>query len=276
MNSPKFAFFGTPHLAVWVLEELKNKNILPSLVVTSPDRKSGRKMELHPSAVKVWAKENNVPVQEIATFKKEGTSDFLKKEEWDLFVVAAYNFILPESFLNIPKYGTINVHPSLLPKLRGPSPVRSAILYDAKDAVGVTIMKLDAEVDHGPIIAQERVELREWPIKGRVLDELLFRRGGQKLAEIINDWIEVKIEQKEQNHTEATFTKKFKKEDGLINLDDDAYQNYLKFCGYDIWPRTYFINDGKRNIITDASYENGKFVIKKIIPEGGKEIEHRN
>ncbi len=276
MQNPKFVFFGTPNLAVWVLEELKNKNLLPALVVTAPDSPSGRKMQLHPTQVKVWATENKIPVYEVSTFRNERASDFLKNTEWDLFVVAAYNFILPKEVLEIPKHGTINVHPSLLPKMRGPSPVRSSILLDEQSAVGVTIMQLDEKIDHGPIITQQKIELKEWPIKGRILDELLFREGGKKLAEIMNDWIEGKIKSKEQNHEEATFSKKFKKEDGLIDIKDGEYQNYLKFCAFDVWPRTYYFKDEKRMIITDAKLENGKFIIKRVIPEGGKEVEYKN
>ncbi len=275
-NNYNFVFFGTPILSVWVLEELKKKGVVPSILVTAPDAPSGRNLKLTPSPVKVWGSENNIPVYEVETFRKKPTPEFLLKTKWDFFVVAAYNFILPKSILDLPLKGTLNVHPSLLPEMRGPSPVRSSILLDKKNAVGVSIILLDEEVDHGPIITQKEMELETWPIKGRILDELLFRKGGKILGDVIPEWLKNKMTPKEQNHSLATFSKKFKKEDGLVDLNDDGYQNYLKYCAFDGWPRVYYFDqNGKRIIITDAELNDNKFIIKRIIPEGEKERDYK-
>jgi methionyl-tRNA formyltransferase len=185
MKHASTVFFGTPELSVWVLEELKEASIVPSLIVTAPDTPKGRNLILSPTPVKEWALRHDIPVIEVASLKDRTAVPELANSEWDLFIVAAYNIILPQWLLDLPKKGTLNVHPSLLPKLRGPSPVRSAILLDQKDAVGVSIMQIDEKIDHGPIVAQATVELEEWPIRGHILDELLFREGGRLLAEAI-------------------------------------------------------------------------------------------
>ena len=274
-TKPSIVFFGTPDLAVWVLEELALTGITPSLIVTTPDKPVGRKLVLTPPPVKTWAENNGIPVLQTPSLKDRSAVPELANGEWDLFIVAAYNIILPEWVLEHPRYGVLNVHPSLLPKFRGPSPIRSAILENAEDAVGVTIMKLDREIDHGPLVAQARVELPAWPVPGHELDELLFREGGRLLAEVIPLWIQGTITPEEQRHEEATYTKKFEKDDGELHLDDEPYKKYLQYCAMDGWPGTYFFveknNERIRVKITDATYEDGSFRIRSVIPEGKKE-----
>jgi methionyl-tRNA formyltransferase len=275
------AFFGTPILAVFVLEELEEAGIVPSVIVTAPDKPAGRKLVLTPPAVKVWADEHDIPVLQPASLKHRDAVPELANTDWDLFIVAAYNIILPQWVLDLPKKQVLNVHPSLLPKLRGPSPVRSAILRDERDSVGVSIIVLDAQVDHGPIVAQATVELPEWPVQGYVLDELLFREGGRLLAEVIPLWFEGNITPDEQKDAEATFTSKFEKANGEIDLAGDAYKNYLTYCAMEGWPGIYtFIedstngqSDGKIRLkITEAEYTDGEFRPVKVVPEGKKEI----
>lgn len=263
-----FAFFGTPRFAVGVLDELEKVGITPDIIVTQPDKPAGRGLELQAPPVKTWALKRNVPlVQDLSTF------DF-SLLTFDLFIVVAYGKILPKELWARPHKGTLNVHPSLLPKFRGPSPIESQILADDPKC-GITIIALDDEVDHGPIVAQASVTPEEWPIKASLLEELLAQEGGKLLAEAIPPYMEGSIVPEPQDHTKATFTKKIKKEMGLIDLAADGYQNYLKFCAYDEWPGTFFFKDGVRIKITDAVYEGGLFRILKIIPEGKKEQEYR-
>lgn len=274
-KKPTFAFFGTPELAVWVLEELATVGIMPSLVVTSNDKPVGRSLVVTPPPAKVWADEHGIPVLQAASLKERSMVPELANSEWDLFIVAAYNIILPAWVLATPKHGVLNVHPSLLPKFRGPSPIRSSILTDARDAVGVSIMKLDEAVDHGPLVAQARVELPMWPVPGHELDELLFREGGRLLAEVIPLYLNGAITPEEQNHAEATYTKKFEKTDGELDLSGDGYKNYLRYCAMDGWPGTFFFTERNgervRVKITGAVYEDGRFRITTVVPEGKKE-----
>ncbi len=274
-STPTIAFFGTPELAVWVLEELERAGIRPALVVTAPDRRAGRGLTLSPPPTKVWADAHDVAVLQTASLKDRAAVPELANTEWDLFIVAAYNIILPEWVLALPQRGVLNVHPSLLPKLRGPSPVRSAILRDERDAVGVTVIALDKEVDHGPIVAQATVDLPEWPVRGRLLDEILFREGGRLLAEVVPLWQKGEIPPEEQDHSLATHTTRFKKEDGELDLFGDPYHTYLQYCAMDGWPGTFFFVDdqGKRVRIKvgEASFKDGVFSIETVIPEGKKE-----
>jgi methionyl-tRNA formyltransferase len=202
-----------------------------------------------------------------------------KLAAFDLFVVVAYNHILPTWLIELPTYRTLNVHPSLLPKYRGPSPIRSAILADDK-AFGVSVMLLDEKMDHGPLIAQTKVAITEadWPIDGQELDTLLVEAGGTLLTETIPQWIAGTITPQEQEHVSATYTKKFSKVDGELAIDplalpsgEAAYERLLQVRALAGVPGTYFMYQGKRAKVTAATIENDTFVIERVIPEGKSE-----
>lgn len=271
-----FAFFGTPEVASETLEILKQGGFLPSLIVTSPDKPQGRKMLVTPPPVKVWAQENNIPFIQPEKLSKEEI-----KNNFDLFVVVAYGKIIPESILNMPRLGSINIHYSLLPKYRGASPVESAIL-NGETETGVTIQKMVYKMDAGPVIALEKLNI----LPDETTPELrkrLTKLGGELLVETLETpSLRSGSEHspfaggEKQDESQATFCKKIKKEDGLIDLNDDPVKNYNKFRAYAHWPRTFFFQDGKRVIITDATLQNNQFIIRKIIPEGGKEKDYRS
>jgi methionyl-tRNA formyltransferase len=130
-------------------------------------------------------------------------------------------------------------------------------------------------MDTGPIVAVEKVEIKN-DEKAGDLRKRLIKIGGDLLVKTLPGFIDGKINLISQNESEATYCKKIKKEDGEINLNDDPIKNYNKFRAYATWPRTFFFKDGKRIIITDATLENNQFVIKKVIPEGGKETNYKN
>ncbi|MBI2120041.1 MAG: methionyl-tRNA formyltransferase [Parcubacteria group bacterium] len=268
----KFAFFGTPQFAVGVLGELEKHGFLPSLVVTAPDKPRGRKLVITPPEVKVWSQKRNIPVLQqgkldISKFK-------IQNSKFDVFVVVAYGKILPKAILALPKYGVLNVHPSLLPRLRGASPIQSAIL--GEDKTGVTIMLLDEEMDHGPIVAQKEYAFDELPPKASVLEKDLAKLGGEMLAETLPKYVAGETKPTPQDHHAATYTKKIQKEDGLLDLSDDPIKNIRKIKAFDVWPRAYFFHEasGKkiRVIVTDAKLHNGKLLITKVLPEGKTEM----
>jgi methionyl-tRNA formyltransferase len=277
-SATKFAFFGTGQIARYVLEELQRASCTPDLIVTSPDMRQGRGMQPALSPVAKWAEENGVHTLKPEKLDSELT-DQLSTRGYPLFVVADYGVILRENILEIPQRGVLNIHPSLLPRLRGPSPIRSAILRDEK-VTGVTIMLLDDEMDHGPIIAQKKVEVSDWPPHAKGLEEILARTGGQLLAHIIPLWIAGDIDAHPQNHDVATYTEKLNKSDGEIDLADDPYQNLLKIRAFEGWPGTYtfFERHGKRIRvgIIDAHLENEKLVIDRVKPEGKKEMSYED
>jgi methionyl-tRNA formyltransferase len=267
-----FAFFGTPDVSSETLEILKNNGYLPSLVITSPDKPQGRKMLLTSSPVKNWAMENNIPFLQPEKIDEDFTNK-LSKENFDLFIVVAYGKILPEKFINIPKFGSINIHYSLLPKYRGASPVESAILNGDKET-GVAIQKMEYKMDSGPIIALEKTEIL--PDENSVeLRKRLIKIGAHLLIKKLPDFINEKITLTKQDENDATYCKKIKKEDGLIDINTENAENlYNKFRAYFKWPRIFFFKEEKRIIIADAALENEKFVIKKVLPEGKKEIDY--
>ncbi len=276
--SLRFAYFGGEPLGVPVLEALAAAGLTPSLVVTNPDRRAGRKLELTPPPTKAWAEAHGIPVFQPEGKFIEGVSSPLTDTPFDLFVVVAYNKILPEWLLHLPKHQTINLHPSLLPAYRGASPIRTAILEDNRAAVGVTVMLLDAEMDHGPLLAQEPYLVSEeaWPIDGRELDTLLATKGGALLAQTIPQWISGTITPVEQNHAAATYCGRLTKTKGELALDphnlpqgEAARQVLCTIRGLAGWPGTYFFDQGVRIKINEATLDPaGRLVLSSITPEG--------
>lgn len=274
-NKIQVGFFGTPGYAITTLEKMKEAGFTISFVITKPDRPQGRKMIMTAPPAKVWAIKHNIPVYQPEDLRDEKFIKTLSSYQCDVFVVIAYGKIIPEEILNIPKAKTLNIHGSLLPKLRGASPIESAILNDVKNT-GVTIIRIDKEMDHGPIIAKKEVIVEPWPPTSEILGKRIVETGSDLLVSILPDWIDGKIKEVKQNHADATYTKKIKKEDGLIDLKEDSYKNYLKIQAYYGWPSSFFIKKNKRIKITQASYSNGKLTIEKIIPEGQNEMNFKD
>src|SRR3990172_7433946 len=205
-NNIKFAFFGTPEIAVKTLDILKQNGLIPSVIVTAKNMPKGRKMIVPPPPVKVWAEKNNIPVLQPEkldeNFKRQLENSLPRGEHCELYVVVAYGKIFPEWLINIPGHGTLNIHYSLLPKYRGASPVQSAIL-NGEEETGVTIQKMVKELDAGPIISQEKTAIG----RDEKTPELLMRLtmiGGELLSKILPDYAEGKIKPAEQDHLSAT------------------------------------------------------------------------
>lgn len=266
-SGSRFAFFGTSHIAVYVLNALAETALLPQLVVTQPPKPKGRGLGTQPTQAEVWARAHDIPVAYDAKEFENG--------EWDVAIVVDYGNFLPKQLLDIPKHGFLNVHPSLLPRLRGASPMRSAILNDEKQT-GVTIMLVTEGMDEGPIVAQKKIDVTPWPIGNAALENILVPEGGKLLAQILPQWVAGEVDAHEQNHDVATYAEKIAKEDGLLDLNADAYKNLLKIRAYEGWPGTYtFFERGGKRIrvgILDAHSANGKLVIDRVKPEGKKEM----
>lgn len=273
MAKPLFAYFGTPALSTVVLNSLEARGFLPALVVTAPDKPAGRGLELQPSPVKRWALERNI---DVVTPEKLRDPQFLAElgnTDWDVFIVAMYAKLIPKELLDMPRRGVLNVHPSLLPKFRGPSPVLSAILANERET-GVSIMQLTEGMDEGPVVAQARIEIEEeaWPLKGSQMEALLAQEGGNLLAELLPDWVAGSLTPEEQDATKATYTKKFDSTDALLDLTNPR-EAFLKIRAFDQSPRAYCISPkGKRVIVTEANWKDGDIEIVRVIPEGKKEM----
>lgn len=210
----KIVFFGTPEYVVAILDSFhkvfKNprENSPIVTVVTQPPRPTGRKKFLTYTAVDQWAHDRNVPI----VFK--GTEIVEKRTEADIAVVASYGEFVPDKVLGYFPNGILNVHPSLLPKWRGTSPVQATILAGDTET-GTTIIKLDSEWDHGPIISSFTEEVRPDDTAGS-LRERLFARSADFLSELLPNYISGKVKPKEQDHDKAIYTSQIKKADGFI------------------------------------------------------------
>lgn len=272
MNKLNYTFFGSSKFSVFCLEELKASGLLPSLIVTTKDKPTGRGLKLTPTPVKVWAEENQIPY-----LTPDKLIDNIPTS--DLFLVASYGKIIPKTILDLPKYGTLNIHPSLLPKYRGPSPLQEQILNDEKD-FGVSLMLLDEKMDHGPIIAQTKVEISLWP-KLEELKKISAEAGIKIFIDNLEAWMAGTKKAIEQNHNQATFTKKVEKIDGQIDLNSDPYTNFRKIQAYSIWPQAYFFVNNKngqpvRVIVKDAEFKDNTLKILRVLPEGKKEMNYED
>ncbi len=217
-------FLGTPTVSSSALEvliksfsyPLDNLNFIIKTVITAPDNLIGRKQLLTPTPVAKTASRNAIKTLKPVKLDSEFISKNLKDLEADLYILVAYGKILPASLLGIPQFGTINIHPSLLPKYRGPSPIQSAILQgDSKS--GVSVMLLDEKMDHGPIISQKELVLHPTDTADS-LSSNFFSEGIKELVKILPKYIKGQVFPIEQDHSKATFTKLIKKTDGFFEV----------------------------------------------------------
>ena len=244
----KIVFLGTPKFAKIILEKLILSRHKPVLVITSPDKPVGRKQKLTPPPVKVLAERKKIPVLQPEKLDEEFINK-LRDNSYDLFVTAAYGKLLPKKLLDIPRHGTLNVHPSLLPKWRGSSPVQYSILNGDKET-GSTIMLLDEKLDHGPILAQERLEIKK-SNTAPILSDKLAKHGAELLTRTIPKWLNGKIEPKEQDHGAASYTKMLTRSDGKIDWTMPAGSLERKLMALTPWPGLFtFWNDKRLKILS--------------------------
>ncbi|MFH0905301.1 MAG: methionyl-tRNA formyltransferase [bacterium] len=248
-------FMGTPDAAVPSLKALlSDAQFEVVAVVTQPDKPVGRKQIITPSPVKVVAGENNIPVlQPVKIKNNQELWKQLRELNPDVIVVVVYGKILPQEVLDIPTKGIVNVHPSFLPKYRGTSPVVSAIL-NGEQETGVTIMKIELEMDSGGIIAKSEPVTISPTDTTATLAEKLAEVGAQVLLESLPKYLNGEITPTPQNESEATYVKMIQKEDGLIDWNND--ENYIarQVRAYHPWPSAYTVWGGQQLKILRATY----------------------
>ncbi|HEX8974773.1 MAG TPA: methionyl-tRNA formyltransferase [Patescibacteria group bacterium] len=229
----RVVFMGTSDLSEQILDSLiENKYNLVG-VFTKPDMKVGRKQEIVAPPVKVLAEKNSIPVFQPEKFKAEAIEQ-LKELKPDIVIVAAYGKILPKAALEIPGFGCINVHVSLLPKYRGPSPVQNALLNGEKES-GVTIMLMDQGVDTGDILLQEKIGVDPKENAASLMQKLSFL-GSKALLEALPLWIQRKIEATPQDNSKATLCQLIEREDGHIFWEESAESIYNRYRALTPWP----------------------------------------
>lgn len=234
-NNAEVIFMGTPEFAVPILEKLADSDYRPVAVFCAPDKPVGRKQILTPPPIKVLAQKYDIPVYQPKD--KIELANQLKTINYQLIVTAAYGIIFPKEVLDAPHYGCLNIHPSLLPKYRGPSPIQAAIFNgDAK--TGVTIYKMDEKVDTGPIIARS-----EWPISNDKyttpeLSKKLSEIGAELLLKTLPGWFLGEITPTPQDDSQASYTKIIAKEDGKIDWQKSALEIEQQIRAYTPWPNS--------------------------------------
>jgi methionyl-tRNA formyltransferase len=232
----RIVFFGTPDFAVPTLEVLARAHDV-ALVVAQPDKPAGRGMKMHAPAVAVKARELGLPLAQPAKIRDAAFLDSLRALQPDLGVVVAYGRILPAALLEIPKRGFVNVHASLLPKYRGAAPIQRAI-EQGETKTGVTIMRVDEELDHGPMLAAASTEIAPGEhtpsLAGR-----LSAMGAGLLLESLDGRPEI-----EQDHAKATYAPKIEKSEGEIHWSDPTATIVNKWRAFDPWPGV-FVGDMK-------------------------------
>lgn len=272
---PKIIFWGSDEFSITVLETLLKNGIKPALVITTPDSPKGRKLILTPSLVKTWSLKHQLKTiapQKLKHLTEEETA--ILNLDYDIALVASYGKIIPEVLLDIPRLKTFNIHPSLLPTYRGPTPIQTSIL-NGDDQTGVTLMLVDSLMDHGPIIDQTILKLNRTETN-QSLRQSLATIGAKLFITNLPLILDQKIKPQNQIEELATYTKKITKSDGEINLDQTEPSNLdRKWRALNPWPGLFFFytkNNTKQRIkISKASFTNQQFQITKIIPEGKKE-----
>ncbi len=236
-------FIGTPAFAVPSLQRLAADGHHIAAVITQPDRPAGRGRQPHPSPVKLAALELRVPVLQPESLRDAAALDKVRALAPECAVAVAYGQILREEFLHIPPRGVVNVHPSLLPRYRGASPIPAAILA-GDDMTGVTIMLMDPGMDSGPILAQ-----RTYPIDpedtAATLSDKLGVSGAGLLAETLPRWLRGEIDPRPQDESRATRTSLLRKEDGAIDWSRPAVDIWRQLRACNPWPGAFTVLGGE-------------------------------
>lgn len=236
-------FFGTSDFAIPALRDIADSRHKISALVTQPDKKKGRNLKISPPPTKVLAITKNIPVYQPQDASSAESINYLKRFGADLFVVVSFGQILKKGVLSIPKFYSVNLHGSLLPKYRGAAPTNWAII-NGDESSGVTVIKMSERMDEGDIILKKEIEIDK-DDTNITLSEKLSELGAKVLLEAIELIENKKAVFQKQDNSKATYAPKLKKEDGLINWSEDAIKIHNKVRGIIPWPGAYTHFDGK-------------------------------
>ncbi len=259
----KAIFFGTPTIATPFLRALIEATDIDIVaIVTQPDKPVGRKAVITPSPIANLAEEHDILVLKPTKLKDASFIEALSSQQPDLFIVFAYGRIIPQEILDIPRLGAINVHPSKLPLLRGPSPIQSAIAQNL-DETAISIMLMDSGMDSGPILAQMIAPLTKSDTS-ETLAEMVMKKGPDLLIDTVRSYIEGDIKPINQNNEEATFCKMIDKTDGYIDpRSESAISIYAKWRAYSKWPKIRIQTSLGELILTKISVGDAQGVVKE-------------
>ncbi|MGH9410561.1 MAG: methionyl-tRNA formyltransferase [Vicinamibacterales bacterium] len=247
----KMVFFGTPLFAVPSLEALLDSRHAVVAVVSQPDRPKGRGQQLQPTPTRQIAESRGVPIVQPAKIRDEAFLDSIRSLRPDLGVVVAFGRILPDALLRIPRFGMINVHASLLPKYRGAAPIQRAVLAGDHET-GVTIMRVETELDAGPTFAMTTVPIPPEATSGD-MEAALAVEGARLLLPVIADLAAGRAIETPQDHSQATFAPKVTKEEGTIDWTATAGTIHNRVRALQPWPLASTTIRGLRCVIRRAA-----------------------
>jgi len=250
----RVVFMGSPDFALSTLSALANDYEVVG-VVTQPDRASGRGRELKAPPVKVLAQELNIPVIQPERLKQSEAMEQLRAWAPDLIVVAAFGQILRKDVLELPRYGCINVHASLLPRWRGAAPINAAILA-GDEKTGVTIMQMDVGLDTGPMLTRRSIRIKPDDTAGSVF-QALSKLGAELLIETLPDYLSGKLIPQPQPEDGVTYAPMMKKEDGKLDFNSDVNELERRVRAFNPWPGTFMDFDGTNLKVHRAHVEEG-------------------
>lgn len=253
--SIRIVFMGSPDFALPILSALAKKYQVVG-VITQPDRASGRGRELKPPPIKALARELNIPVMQPEKLRAPEAMEQLHAWAPDLIVVAAFGQILKKDVLELPRFGCINVHASLLPRWRGAAPINAAILAGDEE-IGVTIMKMDVGLDTGPMLAKRSMRLASDLTTDSAL-QALSQLGADLLIETLPDYISGKLIPHAQPEDGATYAPMLKKEDGLLDFTRSAVELERCVRAMNPWPGAWFEWNGNLLKVMRASVLSGE------------------
>lgn len=241
-RSRKLVFFGTPDFAVPTLEALDAAGRTPALVVTQPAKPAGRGKEVQEPPVAEWARERGIEVVQPESLKDEAFLARLEEVAPDVAVVVAFGKIFPARLLELPKHGCINLHASLLPRYRGASPIQAALLHGEKKT-GVTTMRMEEELDSGPILLQEEVPIKHHETAGE-LTERLAPIGAALVVETLGQLDRGELKERKQREESVSYARQIVKGDGRLDWSLTADELYHRVRAFDPWPgvTTHFRN----------------------------------
>lgn len=243
-----FCFLGNSHFSFIVLQNLLNNNFVPNLIITTSPKPIGRKQTLTPNEVDALSKKHNIKVIYGDHLNDNTFLNTLKQEKIDVGILAAFGKIIPVTMIKLFPYGIINIHPSLLPKYRGPSPIQTALL-NGDTETGVTLFIISEGIDDGPIIGEvhQAIDPND---TFQTLSEKLANIGSKLTINIIPKYTNGNISVRPQQESEATFTKKFTHEDGKINWNNPSQTIYNQIRALSHEPGTYcFFNKNEKQQI---------------------------
>ena len=262
----KIVFMGTSNFAVHILKSLYQNGYPISAVYTQPPKKSNRGQQLTKSPINSFSENISLDVRTPQSLKNNNDEEaYLNELKPDIILVVSYGQIIPKKFLNIPKYGFLNVHASLLPKWRGAAPIQRSIMSLDKET-GISIMKINENLDEGPVCNQYSINVSE-KMNSEELSEKLSSIASEKILDILDNIYDGNIEFRDQDHSKATYAKKIQKIEGKIDWNENAEKIIGKINGLYPYPGAFFSFNGERYKILKAEKSNTNGKAGSIVSE---------